>query len=654
MCLAFVASIHFAHAYTESAPSVKLPYAKGQSFVVTQGYDTPPTHIKKDSYALDLTQNGCDAYGKAVVAAASGTAMFLSQEGYNGGYGTEMIVNHGGNIVSRYAHMIPDSITIAAAGDVVDQGQTIGLVGDTGLVAGAACAAHPGTHIHFAMDTVNSDGTFSAYDPEPISEYTGMTVGKWYLSDNGTTTAAAASATVPSVNIVFSGGIPAVNAEAPAPPENDPAPAQDVTDASSTTDTPSSTATSSVPAAPQSGILFEQLDSAASSPYSFYDDNWFELGNGFSGTLNALTLEGMVSDVPYFASHVALQEFKDSNYTAMVAEFPISNNAPFTHAMSTTTFGGLSIPLKPYFYYRLATIQDYQNRSVILAGTTTTTVGVAMEHDFIYGVGGVETTSTFFPFMTMEGVFATSTLTPPPLTLPGNITEDFNALTMQLTPSWSTSTDPDWPGNPLQYQMNYSTSTELSADGWGATGPIPVVVGGSYLIGIRAVDDYGDVSAPATATWSFPAGFTPYLLSPELNYAYQYFTVPSTSTLRSITLFTANFETGARNASGPWCTLDLFDEYDLSSLGDTPADNTYNGYDCAGTPTFFFTSSSPVLYPDHVYHWVFTGQTGNPLTAAVVQFYGTLTNSASGTFSDPSLVNAKFIVNGNAGILFGN
>jgi len=56
----------------DSAPSVKLPYAKGQSFVVTQGYDTPPTHIKKDSYALDLTQNGCDAYGVPVVAAASG------------------------------------------------------------------------------------------------------------------------------------------------------------------------------------------------------------------------------------------------------------------------------------------------------------------------------------------------------------------------------------------------------------------------------------------------------------------------------------------------------------------------------------------------------------------------------------------------------
>ena len=167
-----------------AAPTVKLPYAKGQRFIVTQGYDSPPTHIKKDAYALDLTQNSCNAYGKAVVAAAPGTVMFLGQNGYNGGYGTELIINHGGDLVSRYAHMIPGSIMVLPSG-AVRRGQTIGLVGDTGLVAGLACPAHPGTHLHFAMDAVAPDGTFVAYDPEPISGYMGMTEGKWYLSDNG-------------------------------------------------------------------------------------------------------------------------------------------------------------------------------------------------------------------------------------------------------------------------------------------------------------------------------------------------------------------------------------------------------------------------------------------------------------------------------------
>ena len=163
-----------APAHAAALSSVKLPYTKDESFIVSQGYNSLPTHIKKDAYALDFTQNGCEAYGKAVVATASGTAMFVSEEGYNGGYGTELIIDHGDNIVSRYAHMIPDSVAVAQ-NNQIRQGETIGYVGDTGLVAGAACANHPGTHLHFAMDTVNADGTFTALDPEPISGYTNMT-----------------------------------------------------------------------------------------------------------------------------------------------------------------------------------------------------------------------------------------------------------------------------------------------------------------------------------------------------------------------------------------------------------------------------------------------------------------------------------------------
>jgi hypothetical protein len=690
-------------------PIAKLPYAKGQSFIVTQGYNTPPTHIKKDSYALDFTQNGCEAYGKQVVAAASGTVMFANQEGYAGGYGTELIIDHGNNLVSRYAHMIPDSITVAATGTVIRQGQTVGLLGDTGLVAGAACIAHPGTHLHFAMDTVNTDGTFSAYGPEPISGYTNMMAGKWYLSDNGdddnaatvpstttalpivtlpiivaTTTPAVASSvtpvatSAPATVYVFSGGGVSVT---PADVSADPDPAATSTAPSMSTSTPTSTAdatstlniststpdaatstpsdatttaTSSASVASSSGVLFEQLDDRANSPGSFYEDNWFTLGNGFAGTLNALTLEGAVSNQDYLASHVALQEFKDKNYTAMVQSFPISDNAPFTYTMATATFSGLSIPLKPYFYYRLATEQDWQNRSVILAGAATTTTGTVMWNNFIYGTGRVEYTEPFYPFMIMEGAAATSTLPPPPLTAPTNIAENFDELGMQLNLSWSTSTDPDWSGNPLHYEMNYSTSTTLSDDDWTDPGSIPVIFGNSYLIGIRAEDNFGDVSAAMIAPWNFPAGFTPYTLSPELSSASQYFTVLSTSTLQAIGLFTTNWQTGARNKEYPWCTLQLFDEYDLSSMGMTQADNGFNGYDCAGTPTFSFASTAPVLYPSHQYHWVFAAQTGNSLAGASVQFYGTATDTAGGAFSDPSLVNAKFTVTGDAGILFSN
>jgi hypothetical protein len=163
--------------------SVRLPYAAGERFIVTTGYNTPPTHIKKDSYAIDFAQNGCDAYGKPAVAAFSGTAWVVEESGYNGGYGTELLILTGGNLVARYAHLIPGSIPVDP-GDAIPQGTIIGEVGDTGLVAGTACAEHPGTHIHFAMDTENADGSFAAKDPEPISNYTGVTAGTWYVSDN--------------------------------------------------------------------------------------------------------------------------------------------------------------------------------------------------------------------------------------------------------------------------------------------------------------------------------------------------------------------------------------------------------------------------------------------------------------------------------------
>ena len=75
---------------------------------------------------------------------------------------------------------------------------------------------------------------------------------------------------------------------------------------------------------------------------------------------------------------------------------------------------------------------------------------------------------------------------------------------MQLNLAWGTSTDPDWPANPLHYEMNYSTSTQLSDAGWIVPGPIPLATGNTYLVGIRAADDYGDVSVRSNRHVEFP------------------------------------------------------------------------------------------------------------------------------------------------------
>ncbi len=166
-----------------AAQSVRLPFAARERFVVTTGYTTWPTHIQKDSYAIDFTQVGCNAYGKPAVAALAGTAWLIDENGYNGGYGTQLLVLTENNVVTRYAHLIPGSIPVNA-GDAVPQGTIIGEIGDTGLVMGSACSEHPGTHVHFAMYTENADGSFTAKRPEPISGYTGIVAGTWYTSDN--------------------------------------------------------------------------------------------------------------------------------------------------------------------------------------------------------------------------------------------------------------------------------------------------------------------------------------------------------------------------------------------------------------------------------------------------------------------------------------
>ncbi len=170
---------HFASA----AESARLPYLVGERFVVSTGFSSPPTHVGKDNYAIDFTQDGCNAYGKPAVAAFSGTAWVVQKNGYNGGYGAQILVLSEGNVVARYAHLIPGSIPVDV-GDAISQGMVIGEIGNTGLVQGTACTEHPGTHIHFAMDTRNTDGGFTAKNPEPISAYEGIKAGKWYLSDN--------------------------------------------------------------------------------------------------------------------------------------------------------------------------------------------------------------------------------------------------------------------------------------------------------------------------------------------------------------------------------------------------------------------------------------------------------------------------------------
>lgn len=93
----------------------------------------PILKVKKLHTGLDIGA----ASGTNVLAANGGTVI---KAGWNDSYGNMIMIDHGGEIVSLYAH---NSKLLVSTGDVVSKGQIIALVGATGRVTGP--------HIHFEV-----------------------------------------------------------------------------------------------------------------------------------------------------------------------------------------------------------------------------------------------------------------------------------------------------------------------------------------------------------------------------------------------------------------------------------------------------------------------------------------------------------------------
>lgn len=152
----------------------ELPYQAGTSMLVTRGYQYQ-THANRDAYALDFALGGCDGYGLSHVAIDDGTVTRVVRDGYGRGYGNYVTIDHGDGVSSLYAHLshIPAGVHV---GLVVSQDDVVGYEGNTGNVSGTACQAHPGTHLHFAMRRDDA-----ALVPEPLSGYSEIATGTWYL-----------------------------------------------------------------------------------------------------------------------------------------------------------------------------------------------------------------------------------------------------------------------------------------------------------------------------------------------------------------------------------------------------------------------------------------------------------------------------------------
>ncbi len=95
---------------------------------------------RRSGWHTGLDISGGSASGKLVLAAESGTVELVKLS--NRSYGNQVVINHGGGVKTRYAHMLDGSISVSV-GQRVSRGQAIGRVGNTGNSSGA--------HLHFEV-----------------------------------------------------------------------------------------------------------------------------------------------------------------------------------------------------------------------------------------------------------------------------------------------------------------------------------------------------------------------------------------------------------------------------------------------------------------------------------------------------------------------
>ena len=87
--------------------------------------------------------NGIDiasAFGTEILASASGKVIIAKGSGWNGGYGSYIVIKHDNGTQTLYAHLSGVKVSV---GDEVSQGQVIGNMGSTGKSTG--------THLHFEI-----------------------------------------------------------------------------------------------------------------------------------------------------------------------------------------------------------------------------------------------------------------------------------------------------------------------------------------------------------------------------------------------------------------------------------------------------------------------------------------------------------------------
>lgn len=115
----------------------------GASYPTYAGYYMRPVTGGRKTQGIH-GQNGVDlgglSTGSPVMASAQGTVIISKAGGWNGGYGSYIVVSHPNGTQTLYSHLSRVSVS---TGQRVEQGQTIGTLGNTGKSTGP--------HLHFEI-----------------------------------------------------------------------------------------------------------------------------------------------------------------------------------------------------------------------------------------------------------------------------------------------------------------------------------------------------------------------------------------------------------------------------------------------------------------------------------------------------------------------
>ena len=260
---------------------------------------------------------------------------------------------------------------------------------------------------------------------------------------------------------------------------------------------------------------------------------------------------------------------------------------------------------------------------------------------------------------------------------PSDLSATFDANNASASISWSASSDTDSASSDLVYQIQATTTSALSNSDsdWQTIGNVlttstRVQYPNTYLIGVRARDEYYNYSPVATTTFSFPADFDPNTIlasqtdanqgvvagsgqnGATTNTFGQTFTVATSSTPQSLTISTAW-------TSGGTCSIRIHQAGSITDSNDSnliARSDGPDGNDCTGgNDKVFQFARTNTLQPGINYIWIYSAMNGSSASDGLIggyeeeQYPGALRylNSFGGEVTIGREYNAYFILKGD-------